>query len=94
MWLIELIMDILGLFADIQIGRRYGWGSFKWDLASFACLIVAVLFLSADLHILGTLGIIGCVACFVMGCRRLWQDMKSQREYEAWKREQENIKES
>lgn len=92
--MLDFIMDILSLFVEVQLARRYGWGSFKWDLASFACLIVAILFLSADLHILGTLGIIGCVACFVMGRRRFSQDVKSQREYEAWKREQENKKES
>lgn len=92
--MLDLIMDILGLLVDIQLARRYGWGSFKWGVASFACAIVAALFLSADLHILGTIGIIGCVVCFFMGCRRYLQDVKSQREYEAWKREQENKKES
>ena len=93
MWLIELIMDVLSLFVDVQLARRYGWGSFKWDLAAFACLIVAILFLLADIHILRTLGIIGCVVCFTIGRRRFLLDVKSEREYEEWKREQENKKE-
>ena len=86
MWIIELIMDIFGLFIDIHHARRYGWGSFMWDLATWGCAIVTVIFFCAGLYVLGTLGIIASVACLIAGCRRFWHDVKS-------KSEQDNKKE-
>ena len=93
MWIIELIADIFNLLMDIHLAKRYGWGSFLWNMAAFACAIVTIVLFSADLYVLGTLGIIASVACLIAGCRRLWCDVKIKREDEVGKHEQDNKKE-
>ena len=94
MWLLDLIMDIIGLLLDILHARRYGWGSFMWDLATWGCAIVTIVLFYAGLYVLGTLGIIASVACLVAGFRRFKHDVKSKREYEACKNERDNKKEN
>ena len=64
-----------------------------FELAAFACAIVTIVLFSAELYVLGTLGIIVSVACLIAGCRRLWRDVKIKREDEVGKHEQDNKKE-
>ncbi|MBE6941929.1 MAG: hypothetical protein E7455_06595 [Ruminococcaceae bacterium] len=87
MWLVDLFMGFVDMILNIQFGKRFGWGSFLWDLAAVACLAVAVICFVADMVILGVIGIIGVVACSVMSSRRVWRDIRSKREQQ--KREEE-----
>ena len=87
MWLVDLFMGIADIILNILFVKRFGWGSFLWDLAAVACLAVAVIFFVADMIVLGVIGIIGVDACSVMSSRRVWRDIRSKREQQ--KREAE-----
>jgi hypothetical protein len=94
MWIIELLFGFLDLITDIQYAKRYGWGSFWLNTASIACLVIAVLQFKDKHYILGIIAIVGCIFFFVKSTKRFIEDLRSKREYEAWKREQENKKKS
>lgn len=79
MWLIDLFMAVATLIDDVRHAKRFGWGSFLWELASLACLVVTVIFFAADLIALGVAGIIGTVVCLVAACRRTWRDVRETR---------------
>ena len=88
MWIVELIMYILSFCDDVRFGNRYGWGSFLWSLAATACAVVTYLFFYFDFVVLGVIGVIGTVACFVIGIRWTWQDVRKKHEEEARTRQQ------
>ena len=79
MWLIDLFMAIATLIDDVRHAKRFGWGSFLWELASFACLVVTVISFAVDLIALGVAGIIGTVVCLVSACCRTWRDIRETR---------------
>ena len=76
-------VDLLSIFADlcddIRFGKRYGFGSFLWSVASFLCLCLAGLFFSLKWKLLGVLTILGAVICFICcGCRTV-RDVRKKR---------------
>ena len=80
--MLELFMAIATLIDDVRHAKRFGWGSFLWELASFACLVVTVIFFAVDVIVLGVAGILGSVVCLVVACRRMWRDIRKTRQAE------------
>ena len=83
MWLMDLIFKIIDLIVDIWFGKRYGWGSFLWNLAAGACYVVTVIFFVTDRIIPGIIGFI-VSACFAtLSWRRLQRDIRRKKEQQA-----------
>ena len=87
MWVVELIMEILSFCDDIRFANRYGWSGFLWGLAASVSAAVTYLFFYFDLVILGVVGVIGTIACLVIGIRQIGQDIRKKHEEEAHFRE-------
>ena len=79
MFIIDFFLMIAELFDDIRFGKRYGFGSFLWSMASFVCLCLVGVFFSLKWKLLGVLAILGAVICFICcGCRVV-QDIRKKR---------------
>ena len=76
MFVIDLFITLADLCEEIRFGKRYGFGSLLWGMASFVFLVLAVVFLHLEWKVLGIPAILGAAICFFCSCRRAWRDMR------------------
>ena len=76
MFIIDLFLSIADLIDDIRFGKRYGFGSFLWGLASSVCLLFAALFFYLEWKVLGILAVLAMIICGICSCCRVVRDMR------------------
>ena len=74
--LFDAFLEIADFIEDMRFGKRYGFGSFLWELACLVCLFVAVFSFSGGWYILGIISAVATVLCFVFSIRRCILDIK------------------
>ena len=87
---IEQLFGSLEIADDVRLGKRFGFGGFLWQLAFVASIFVTALFFYLDVYVLGVIGILGSVACFVSMIHRTCRDIRKKQETEAIDREVKN----
>jgi hypothetical protein len=75
-FLIDLFLSIADFFDEIRFGKRYGFGSFLWGLASSICLLLAALFFYLEWKALGILAVLAMIICGICSCCRGVRDMR------------------
>ena len=73
--LIELLFAAGDVITDVKFGRRFGYCGLLWKAACFVCLFLTGLFFYLDVVVLGVIGIVGTVICFVFSIRCSWRDI-------------------
>jgi len=73
---VDIFLAIADMIDDVRFGKRYGFGSVLWLLGCLACVFMIVFGFGKGLAILGAIGIVGTVLCFVLFIRRRILDIK------------------
>ena len=94
MWILKLLFCISDIAFEIEYAKRFGWGDFWLNLAGIACLLIAISQFADKHYILGIIAIAGWIFCTVKLIIRFVENIRSARDYKAWKQEQENKKKS
>jgi len=80
--IIDFVMDLLSLISDIQFFRRFGWGGFFLELGALVCLISAMVQYTSNRYLVGTIYLVICAVCFVLGIRCFIMNGRKNREKE------------
>ena len=79
MLIVDMILDLIDLSLNIEIGKRYGFGFFVWKLAAFLCFLVAIVFGVLHIPVLCVIGVIAGFACGAFETRRFLNDLRRKR---------------